>query len=100
MAPDSPQNTTNAATAVHTAGGVKSCWAKTRPPKTNRFLTHCRGRSETRTAVSTPVRLTAGSRASRSYPADGGAEGGGDAVGLVVGHLGIAGQREHLARRP
>src|ERR687898_58072 len=87
MAPDSPQKITKAATAIPAASGLKSCWPKTSPPKTNRFFTHCRGRSETRRAVS-------------SHPADRRAHRGDDAVDLAVGHLRIARQGEHLARRP
>src|SRR5881628_1755498 len=50
--PESVQNTANAPSAGHTEG-VKSFWAKTSPAKTKRFLTHCRGRRETRIDVST-----------------------------------------------
>src|SRR5207248_9685828 len=49
MAPDRPQKIVKAASAGHT-DGVKSRWEKMSPPNTNRFLTHCRGRSETRRA--------------------------------------------------
>src|SRR5215471_17083435 len=50
MAPDRAQKIAKAPTAGATAG-VSSLWPKISAAKTKRFLTHCRGRSETKTAA-------------------------------------------------
>src|SRR3989442_6114322 len=54
MAPDSAQTIANAASAVHTAP-VNSRCEKTSPARTNRFLTHCRGRIEITIALSIAI---------------------------------------------
>src|SRR5213593_496074 len=54
MAPDSAQKIANAAKAVQ-AAPVKSRCAKTSPARTNRFLTHCRGRIEITIALSIAI---------------------------------------------
>src|SRR5688572_3175743 len=46
MAPESAQKMAKAPSAGHTEAVKRRC-EKTSPPNTNRFLTHCRGRSET-----------------------------------------------------
>src|SRR2546425_3723116 len=85
MAPATAQKSTKAASAGRTSG-VKSFCAKTRPAKTKRFLTHCRGRSEAKTAVSR--------RTSRQCPPHRPAHG----FDLGVGELREARQGEDLAR--
>src|SRR5215831_3212732 len=65
MAPERPQKSANATAARHTCG-VKSWWEKITPAKTKKFFTHCRGRSETTTAVNNPIgRAIVPSRAAR-----------------------------------
>ena len=54
MAPESAQKSANAATARH-AWGVNSCCEKMTPAKTKRFFAHCRGRSDARTAATSPM---------------------------------------------
>src|SRR4029453_14379202 len=69
------------------------------PAKTKKFFTHCRGRSETTTAVRKPIgRAIAPSRAARSR--EHGAEPRRHLVDLGVGELGEARKRQHLARGP
>src|SRR5882724_1601137 len=87
MAPESAQKSANAVTARH-AWGVNSCCEKMTPAKTKRFFAHCRGRSEARTAATSPM----------ARLAQRGAQGGGDLGELGVRQLREAGEGEHLAR--
>src|SRR5213593_4742698 len=88
MAPDSAQKIANAATAVH-AAPVKSRCEKTSPAKTNRFLTHCRGRIETTIASSIAIARLAFHRP-RLYARDCGAPG--------ATSTGGRGREDHAAR--
>src|SRR6266508_1576568 len=74
MAPDSAQKIANAASAVHVAP-VNSRCAKTSPARTNRFLTHCRGRIETTIALS--IAIAAKRAPVESCPRSRGGGGGG-----------------------